>query len=93
VIADHYNKEVERRDLNLLQAERAMWNEIAKYDIIKVWFEDNDEERCVEGEVTNYTFDQMVVREESGSYHVIGRDNLIDLDHISYADRNEVYRH
>ena len=70
-----------------------MWDTIAKYDVINVWFEDGDDERNVEGEVTNLTTDKMVVRDDNGAYHVISRDALIDLDHNSYADRSETYRH
>jgi hypothetical protein len=74
-----------------------MWNTIAKYDVISVWyalgFEDDYDEIKVIGEVTNLTNDKMVVRDENGAYHVIERNDLIDLDHINYADRNEVYRH
>lgn len=70
-----------------------MWNTIAKYDVIGVYFEEGDEERYVHGEVANLTNSQMVVRDQHGTYFVISRDMLIDVDHTYYADRNEVYRH
>jgi hypothetical protein len=74
-----------------------MWNTITKYDVIKLyWFYEDDfqdEEMETVGEVIRITEDEIVVRDKNGEEHVVKHDDFVDVDHLSYADRNEIYRH
>jgi hypothetical protein len=71
-----------------------MWhekNDVQKYDVISFALEHEEEGRH-QGEVVAIHMNHIIIL-NGNVYETYSIDEIIDLDHISYADRNEIYRH
>ncbi len=70
----------------------AQKNGVEKYDIISFALECEDEGVYM-GEVSKITTNFITIKMVNGEYQEFTIDDIIDLDHIKRADRNDIYRH